>query len=1190
MACRSNDEVGRTARRPTAVAVAFVRQAALLAVTLGVIVAAAPVSAADDDTPPQYGWRLDGRAFLRLGEGIETPHTPWCRPAAGGPIRALLLLNSSAAFDAAELGQRLEMKIAGMPTPSWLRLGDNYWLSLWLEASACTERSAYLERLLDEPYDVIVLGNFRFESLYDTVRYKIVRKVANSCGLVMFYAHDTDPRLFREPLPDAPARIAAGVPFAGMDFYRDIFMPQHDLLRADEVGANLLLAHQFGRGRVLVVDFGTQSSVFAAVPGAMTPYETYSYAAPVQYDYHMSLAARCVQWAAGREPHLAWTTALPDGIEIAALTETPPVHVEAAWTGAADARLVGRLRVRNRWGDVEFGARALLEGEPATPLAIRDGTVAWDVPMPPLPGGTHFVDMIVTADGRVENWASFSVDVRAPLRIDAIEPSESYYEQDAVPTGRIVLSEPVADGDDVRIALSLEDGYGRIASSTVLPVPAGTDRLDYRIERGQIVSWGARLRARLLRGGICLHEDEAEFRVWRPDRGDFPIAMWGAVSGYGNHIGNLQMRRLGFTAVLTGDPLAQARDDLGWMTFGHGRGALIHSLGDEIPIPTPKPGAAFGRFLHTRYDSIDALNKAWATSFATFDEAEPLMQPRDGVEADFVRLHDSLSGGEFAFAEMCRTKREAIEKSNPIGVVGPEGSPVGDPELTLPQVTFWGPYLTVRDNLLTSAIGRPGMLRGNWYGGYVEDRQIKTRLRHVLWLSILGGNNMIEYFTIEGGLLAPDLTRMPFTDEFIESWQQLQGGLGPMLARCRPCGNPVALLHSQPSEHVGTAGGDWTDTTKVHEFMLNLLGDAGYSPQYVATGQVLAGRLRDERIRVLMLLHAFALSDAEIKEIVAFADRGGTVIADIPPAWFDERCRVRGERGMDAFFGIAPERPTASLAARLKLMQEPGAITMGDETMRVRGRDSAIGDASGAAGSKPIVREHGRGRSILLNGVIWKDGREDHGTIRAMHGLLEHDARTPPAFAVTYRRPLGKVGSKAYSYERGDIRVDAVLPPEATDPAIAVEPELSWDRPMHTYDLRTMRYLGRVDRVTMTVERASPAVVARLPYKVGAVRVEAPTTARAGETATVRCVLSDADGTPRPGHVIRVEVRDPAGGACGQYGAMLSADGATQEMRIPFAQNDATGEWRIAATDVISGVAGEATIRLEAPSNDRPAK
>ncbi|MGQ9649785.1 MAG: hypothetical protein ACUVXJ_06730 [Phycisphaerae bacterium] len=1184
------------------------------------LLAGPSVGTASGERIGQLGWRLDGDALMRFGEGLETPHTPWAKPWYAGKSKVLFLANESGAYDVCELARRVPIEVCGFPTLTWFRLGEWYWLWMWLEQSTGSERAATLERLLDDRFDAIVLANFRLASLNETCQYKILRQVADGTGLVMFYKHDFDPRLLQGTVVDAPTQIVNGVPFAGLKFYRNWFMPSRDILTPDRIAPALLQTYTFGQGRVVIIDYNEQSSIFGAAPGAIAPTMEYDYTAEVQYDYHMALAGRGLLWAARREPRLCWTGRFPDGMEIEALAKPQPIRVEAAWSPEHGKQLRSGLtrwlRVRNLWGEI-------LEDREDVIVPDRD-RLQWDLALPAMPAGWHFVDCIISSRQGVENWGSFAVRVRSPLAIQSIRPSKAFYERSEPIKGQIALSAMTPEDREVRLDLHLEDCYGRVFSNQTLEVAAGTDQIDFEIHPGQVVSWGARLRAILIVDQHTVHRNEVEVRIRRPSRGEYPIAMWGAISNYGNHIGNLQMKKLGFTAALAGDPLPQARDDIGWMTFGSGQGAIIHSLGDEIPVPRPPKGEKLNEFLKKRYASLDDLNNAWGTSFAGWEDVEPAYGAVDGNPGSFVRLHDCLSAGEFMFANNIRTQREAIEKVNPPGVVGPEGSPVGDPELTLAEATFWGPYLTVRDNLLVNALGRPGVLRGNWFGGYVEDRRIPTRNRHVLWLSILGGNNMIEYFIITGGLLAPDLTLMPFTEEFLPSWQEIRLGLGPQLAKCRPAGNPVALLHSQPSQHIGEAGGDSTDTIKAHEFLLNLLGDAGYSPQYVSSGQVRQGRLSKGDIKVLFLIHAFALSDEEIKAIQRFAQEGGTVIADIPPAWFDERCRVRPHRAMDDFFGIVQSAPVASMEQRRTLMSAAVFIESRFGPARLRGRQPEIADAANGKPASFLGVEHGNGRSMLINGVLWKEGRDHPDTVQTFRNLLEQFANVQPVFRFSYAHPLGKLGTKVYSCQRGDIWIDAILPPEATDPAVPVRIRMAWPQRRHTYDLRksmpivadltqsqssalVYQITGQQDRrrdrpepasaelslttqqtidaqmidtLELDVERSSPVVLARLPYKVGGVTVEMPASARKGNTLELHAVVHDHDNKPRPGHVIRIRVFGPDGQERPHYGAWLDGDDTPQRWQIPFALNDRLGRWNITATDVISGLSGSKICEL----------
>jgi hypothetical protein len=276
---------------------------------------------------------------------------------------------------------------------------------------------------------------------------------------------------------------------------------------------------------------------------------------------------------------------------------------------------------------------------------------------------------------------------------------------------------------------------------------------------------------------------------------------------------------------------------------------------------------------------------------------------------------------------------------------------------------------------------------------------------------------------------------------------------------------------------------------------------------------------------------------------------------------------------MDEFFGLEPQSPEASLSGRLDRMRSLARVDAGGGSLLLRARDPDL-----PADEALLVKNHGTGRSIYLGGVIWKDGREDRETIRTLASLIENGANTPPSFRYSYENGLGKTGTMVYSYNRGDIRIDAVLPPEATDPEIPVVPVMEWEEKRHTYDLREENYLGEMDRVAIEVKRSSPLVVARLDYEVEGVTVTAPRTVRPGQTLPVTCAVIDTDGTPRPGHVIRVQVFDPDGEECPYYGAWLDGEGPELSWRIPFALNDRPGEWRITATDVISGESGEVRV------------
>jgi hypothetical protein len=72
--------------------------------------------------------------------------------------------------------------------------------------------------------------------------------------------------------------------------------------------------------------------------------------------------------------------------------------------------------------------------------------------------------------------------------------------------------------------------------------------------------------------------------------------------------------------------------------------------------------------------------------------------------------------------------------------------------------------------------------------------------------------------------------------------------------------------------------------------------------------------------------------------------------------------------------------------------------------------------------------------------------------------------------------------------------------------------------------------------------------------------------------------LTDERGAPVDRSVVRVEVFDPAGNLVRHYTGNRTLRDGTARFEIPFALNDASGNWRVRARDVISGLTAEQTV------------
>ena len=169
------------------------------------------------------------------------------------------------------------------------------------------------------------------------------------------------------------------------------------------------------------------------------------------------------------------------------------------------------------------------------------------------------------------------------------------------------------------------------------------------------------------------------------------------------------------------------------------------------------------------------------------------------------------------------------------------------------------------------------------------------------------------------------------------------------------------MLYSQPSFRIrwlldqqpkGTA---WSDRDSERENDDNAwraarrqvtgqLTGLGVQPRWLTPDTLAGGALRDPGLRVLMLPHAIALSDAELAEIRAFAARGGKVLADTEPGVFDGHGRRRAALPLAGIAAmpqaVRPDGDGAGPGALAQVLAEAGV----ELPFRVLGPDGQPAD------------------------------------------------------------------------------------------------------------------------------------------------------------------------------------------------------------------------------------------------------
>ena len=352
-------------------------------------------------------------------------------------------------------------------------------------------------------------------------------------------------------------------------------------------------------------------------------------------------------------------------------------------------------------------------------------------------------------------------------------------------------------------------------------------------------------------------------------------------------------------------------------------------------------------WLQTQYADLGALNRQWGTAYAEWSQVMPEL-----TNAAMARTDDNYSAWadfkawmDVAFARALRTGTDALHRADPAALSAIEGG----------QVPGWGGYDYGR------LAGSVDVMEIYDAGNAVELAQafnpalitLRTSFgtgpaeMHAAWRSLLLGTRGIIVWDEADTVVNDDGSPGPRGRELSELIAKLRT-VAPVLQTARPHVDPVAILYSQSSFRTRwmldqrLKGAAWSARDAEREYDDNAwraarrqasgrLAELGVMPRWLSSQGVEAGALQDLSLRVLVLPHAIALSDAEVSEIRAFAARGGTVLADTEPGVFDGHSRRRAVLPRDLAILPLPLRPDADpstpamLGALAALLQAAGA-------------------------------------------------------------------------------------------------------------------------------------------------------------------------------------------------------------------------------------------------------------------------
>jgi hypothetical protein len=1120
--------------------------------------------------------------YHQLSLRVETPHTKWAKPYAGGTTRVLYFVGSDSEGmethprHIVEMMQRFDVEVT---SAYWYK----FYKSHWLGGDMAGSRRIY-NLLTEKPYDVYV---FRGVSPLNLPTWPL----GNSL----------------EVMRNA-VEAGAGVVLIGVGDSSGVFSNRQDCaeLPVFLADSGATRAFTFGKGRGVFV--GGLSRIPYGIGWETT------------YDYRQEGLGRALLWAAGRVPEAKIELAVPATVR---REDLPAKAVTVAFKNLPK-------------GDVQWQATLRRCDGRQTPLGEGRGGAEARIKLPVLRAGAYHVDVIARSERGVEAWATAPFEVTAAPKVQAIGLKTDWAEIGGALAGTVGVS-GLSGGQTV--CVRLKDRRGRVlARQDVKPAGAGTDVRTAPFEF-PVREWMPMLvtvEAVILDGEREVVSDYRFFNVTKRHQGKFNFVLWDisddqALVPYMAE----SMQRYGVTAIVTGkQPMpAAAAFELAWVPmFGgnlnaardltvsppteamcwstgrfsrvRGHGVFQYSLGDEgstfgaVPGPGTLPG--YRLFLKEMYGTIAALNASWGTAFDNFDDID-LSEKGDGDEkaalqaGNYARWYDRQAFLRWNFIEFAKLQRQVLRRSDPQAVIGFEGSGEfarsGDIDAICREMGFWVPYCSSADEVIRS-LAPKSMVYGNWFGYDHTPDPIMARY----WRMVVNGANSVWWWMWSAmggyeGFIHPDLGILPIAEKMLKDTQVVRDGLGDLLMQCEMLDDGIAMLYSMPSGFAATLqdSPSYNDYEPNHRAWFTVIHDQHLQFRYVSDRMLTRGEFVPDKYKVLVLAQALALSDQEAEIVRDFVRRGGTVIADLRPGVFDGHCKPRERGALDDLFGVAgPVRQKAlQTAMTVELPKDKTSLKLVwtnaivDPGTRLDG-----GKAFGSAGETPIwiVREHDKGRAVLLNFSLFQ-----FPTRKVANGLTDQGTaeQTPPAVWNAFRQLFSEAGVrpaidlrqykgakelgnvKVQRWRNGDMQLVSVF--RETGEQLKAHFITGGGTTNWVYDLRNDLAVGFVNAgwfggdFVMDVLPSQATFFALLPRKLPMPVLElASSKVAPGQTAVLRLKVPEAAGL----HVFKLTAARPDGTAADYWEQVVIVGREPKEVPLPVAFNDPAGVYSLTVRDL----------------------
>jgi len=669
-------------------------------------------------------------------------------------------------------------------------------------------------------------------------------------------------------------------------------------------------------------------------------------------------------------------------------------------------------------------------------------------------------------------------------------------------------------------------------------------------------------------------------------------------------------------------------------------GVLAYSMGDEHETIGsclhPACQAAYVQYLKQQYQTIGQLNASWNTAFENFGQAGPTEQSENTeqqafADGNYPRWFDRRAFQAWNFANYVGRFGRAAQEIDPQARWGVEGTGWLDDDLDaiVRNSTWWVPYSIPAAEVIRS-IAPDDYLLGHFVG------YSSTNPYYALsdfWMSFLRGGNCIAWWRVDN-FLAPNFGLSEGSEELVRSSQVVFDGLGRLLnVESRPEHDGIVMLHSyassqaashiEPGPSYGTYSGwvtnceteldkrgpdhlvDWglKPRGKNHMLWHRAIRALGLQFEYVTDRMLRRGEFQEDQCKVLILSQCEALGPREAEVIRRFVRNGGTVIADVRPALYDDHCKALDGGALDELFGVRHTGNVEAVEADGTISGQVGTAVVDVKLPGLhvnRAIEVTSGKPLGQAGVTPlmIVNQFGQGRAILLNFAMASFPN------LSLPETPEADAQMLQAIfdqAGVYQplRLANPDGTRlrdveAVRWETGDgMEVVALYGPlddgrhqwrpregnirRARERDLPQSVRLELPAPKYVTQINTGQAYGQTRSVPLEIRPWRPTflVLTERPLHSPSLDPVAATVGQ-GETLDLQVEVPGSTGQ----HALTVRATTPTGEPATWFDQTVisSAQGAT--VRLPVAINEQPGTWRVEVRDLYTGKSAVSAVEV----------